>query len=68
MSFPSLVFGPQYITFVEMKTLKNWQQLEAATEKGSGKKMFLKCREILKDYKFEHNPLKMLKAHFLVTF
>ena len=46
-----------------MKILKTGQQLGAATEKGSGKQMFLKCREILKDYKFERNALKMLKAH-----
>ena len=29
--------------------------------------MFLKCREIWKDYKFKRNPFKMLNAHFLVT-
>ena len=58
----SLVFGPEYIIFVEIKILKIWQQLEVATEKDSGKKMFLKSREILKDYKFEGNALKMLKA------
>ena len=28
--------------------------------------MFLKRREILKDYKSDRNPLKMLKAPFLV--
>ena len=47
-----------------MKILKTWQQLEVATEKGSWKQMFLKYREILKDYKSNRNPLKMLKTHF----
>ena len=50
-----------------MNILKTLQQLEAATEKGSGKQRFQKSQEILKNYKSEHNPLKMLKAHFLVT-
>ena len=54
-------FRPEYIIFVEMDTLKTLQRLEAATEKCSGKYMLLKCRNILKDYKSECNPLKMLK-------
>ena len=41
---------------------KPYQQLEAAAEKCSGKYKFLKCRKILKDYKSEQNPLKMLKG------
>ena len=49
---------------VEMNILKILQQLEAATEKGFGKKMFQKCWEILKDYKSERNPLKIIKARF----
>ena len=51
-----------------MNILKTLQQLEAANEKDSGKKIFQKCREILKDYKYEHNPFKdVFKAHFLIT-
>ena len=51
-----------------MNFLKTLQRLEAANEKDSGKKMFQKCREILKDYKYEHNPFKdVFKAHFLIT-
>ena len=45
-----------------MNILKTLQQLQAATEKGSGKQMFLKSQEILKDFKSERNPLKMLKG------
>ena len=41
---------------------KPYQRLEAAAEKCSGKYKFLKCRKILKDYKSEQNPLKMLKG------
>ena len=47
-----------------MDTLKTSHQSEAASEKASEKKIFLKYREILKDYKSERNPLKMLEAHF----
>ena len=48
-----------------MNILKTLQELEAATKEGFGKKMFLKCREILKDYKSNQNPLKMFKGtHF----
>ena len=48
-----------------MNILKTLQRLEAANKKGFRKYMFLKCRAILKDYKSEQNPLKMLKgAHF----
>ena len=50
-----------------MNIQKTLQQLGAAVEKGSGKQMLLKCREILEDNKSECNPLKMLKAHFSVT-
>ena len=50
-----------------MNILKTLQQVEVITEKGSGKQSFQKCREILKDYKSKRNPLKMLKAPFLVT-
>ena len=46
-----------------MDILKTLQQLEAATEKGSGKQRFQKGQEILKDYESKRNPLKMLKAH-----
>ena len=61
----SLVFGAKYISFVEINILKTLQELEAATKEGFGKKMFLKCREILKDYKSDQNPLKMFKGtHF----
>ena len=38
------------------------QQLEAAAKKFSGKKKFLQCQKILKDYKSERNPLKILKG------
>ena len=38
------------------------QQLEAAAKKCSGKKKFLQCQKILKDYKSERNPLKILKG------
>ena len=61
-----LVFGPEDITFVEINILKALQQLKVATEEGSRKQMFLKYQEILKDYKSERNPLKMLKVQFLV--
>ena len=45
-----------------MKTL---QRLEAAAEKYSGKQTSLKCLQILKDYKSEQNPLKLIEeAHF----
>ena len=48
-----------------MNILKTLQELEAATKEGFGKKMFLKWREILKDYKSDQNPLKMFKGtHF----
>ena len=51
-----------------MNFLKTLKQSEVANEKDSGKKMFQKCREILKDYKYEHNPFKdVFKAHFLIT-
>ena len=39
-----------------MNILKTSQQLEAATEKCSGKQTFLKCPEILKDYKSVRYP------------
>ena len=41
---------------------KPLQQLEAAAKKFCGKNTFLKCRKILKDYKSERNPLKILKG------
>ena len=44
---------------------KPLQRLEAAAKKCYGKKKFLQCQKILKDYKSERNPLKILKA-FLV--
>ena len=50
-----------------MNIFKTLQHVEAAPEKGSGKQRFQKCRGILKDYKSDCNPLKMHKAHFLVT-
>ena len=37
------------------------QQLEGVAKKCSGKKKFLQCQKILKDYKTERNPLKILK-------
>ena len=46
---------------------ENLGRVKKSTEKGSGKQMLLKCREILKDYKSERSPLKMLKVHGLVT-
>ena len=45
-----------------MDILKTLELLEAVAERCSGKKTFLKCRKILKDYKCERNPLKMLKG------
>ena len=45
-----------------MNILKTLQRLEAAAEICPGKQTFLKCQKILKDYKFEQNPLKMLKG------
>ena len=48
-----------------MDILKALQRLELTAEKYSKKKMFLKCREALKNYKSEQNLLKILKvAHF----
>ena len=41
---------------------KPLQRLEAAAKKCSGKKKFLQCQKILKDYKSEQNPLKILKG------
>ena len=41
---------------------KSLQRLEAAAKKCSGKKKFLQCQKILKDYKSEQNPLKILKG------
>ena len=41
---------------------KPLQRLEAAAKKCSGKKKFLQCQKILKDYKSERNPLKILKG------
>ena len=44
-----------------MDIWKPFQRLEVAAEKCFGKKTFLKCGKILKDYKSEQNPLKILK-------
>ena len=41
---------------------KPLQRLEAAAKKCSWKKKFLQCQKILKDYKNEQNPLKILKG------
>ena len=41
---------------------KPLQRLEAAAKKCYGKKKFLQCQKILKDYKSERNPLKILKG------
>ena len=45
-----------------MNILKTLSTVRTAAEKCSGKYKFLKCRKILKDYKSEQNPLKMLKG------
>ena len=46
---------------MEFNKLKILQRLEAAAEECSGKCAFLKCQEILKNYKSERNPLKRLE-------
>ena len=51
--------GPEYKIFVKMTVLKTLLWIEAATEKCSREKTFLKFWEILNDYKSERDSLKI---------
>ena len=64
------VLAPSFLSSYLWKWIfwKPFQRLERAAKKCPGKKKFLQCQKILKDYKTEWNSLKIPKRVFLGEF